>query len=81
MQMIIKLLRILTSVIQEMERDDMSERLVIKKRGDDGYKTFSIRIKNETIDKIDVISKESNLSRNQLIQEMLDFAVEKIDIK
>lgn len=59
----------------------MSERLVIKKRGDDGHKTFSIRIKNETIDKIDELSKESNLSRNQLIQEMLDFAVEKIDIK
>ncbi len=27
----------------------MSDRLVIKKRGDDGYKTFSIRIKNETV--------------------------------
>lgn len=64
-----------------MECDNMSERLVIKKRGDDGHKTFSIRIKNETIDKIDELSKESNLSRNQLIQEMLDFAVEKIDIK
>ncbi len=59
----------------------MSDRLVIKKRGDDGYKTFSIRIKNETVDKIDKIASESNLSRNQIIQEMLDFASDKIDIQ
>lgn len=59
----------------------MAERLIIRKRGDDGYKTFSIRIKNETVDKIDELSKESNLSRNLLIQEMLDFAIDKIDIK
>jgi predicted transcriptional regulator len=59
----------------------VSDRLVIKKRGDDGYKTFSIRIKNETVDKIDKIASESNLSRNQIIQEMLDFASDKIDIQ
>lgn len=59
----------------------MSDRLVIKKRGDDGYKTFSIRIKNETVDKIDKIASESNLSRNQIIQEILDFASDKIDIQ
>ncbi len=59
----------------------MADRLVIKKRGDDGYKTFSIRIKNETVDKIDKIASESNLSRNQIIQEMLDFASDKIDIE
>ncbi|SCY44519.1 Ribbon-helix-helix protein, copG family [Lachnospiraceae bacterium XPB1003] len=59
----------------------MADRLVIKKRGDDGYKTFSIRIKNETVDKIDKIASESNLSRNQIIQEMLDFASDKIEIQ
>ena len=59
----------------------VSDRLVIKKRGDDGYKTFSIRIKNETVDKIDKIASESNLSRNQIIQEILDFASDKIDIQ
>ena len=53
----------------------------MKKRGDDGYKTFSIRIKNETVDKIDKIASESNLSRNQIIQEILDFASDKIDIQ
>ena len=59
----------------------MADRLVIKKRGDDGYKTFSIRIKNETVNKIDKIASESNLSRNQIIQEMLDFASDKIEIQ
>lgn len=59
----------------------MADRLVIKKRGDDGYKTFSIRIKNETVDKIDKIASETNLSRNQIIQEMLDFASDKIEIQ
>ncbi|MCR5390197.1 MAG: ribbon-helix-helix domain-containing protein [Lachnospiraceae bacterium] len=58
----------------------MADRLVIKKRGDDGYKTFSIRIKNETVDKIDKIASETNMSRNQIIQEMLDFASDKIEI-
>ena len=59
----------------------MSDRLVIKMRGDDGYKTFSIRIKNETVEKIDKIVCETKLSRNQIIQEMLDFASDKIDIQ
>lgn len=59
----------------------MADRLVIKKRGDDGYKTFSIRIKNETVDKIDKIASETNMSRNQIIQEMLDFASNKIEIQ
>lgn len=59
----------------------MAERLVIKKRGDDGYKTFSVRIKSETIDKIDELSKQTNISRNNLIQEMLDFSIDKIDIQ
>ncbi len=59
----------------------MADRLVIKKRGDDGYKTFSIRIKNETVDKIDKIASETNMSRNQIIQEMLDFASDKIEIQ
>ncbi len=59
----------------------MSDKLIIKRRGDDGYKTFSIRIKNETVERIDRIANESNLSRNQIIQEMLDFASDKIVIQ
>ncbi len=59
----------------------MAEKLVIRKRGDDGYKTFSVRIKTDTIDKIDELAKQTNISRNNLIQEMLDFAIDKIEIQ
>ena len=59
----------------------MAEKLVIRKRGDDGYKTFSVRIKTDTIDKIDELANQTNISRNNLIQEMLDFAIDKIEIQ
>ncbi|MBE5844111.1 MAG: CopG family transcriptional regulator [Butyrivibrio sp.] len=58
-----------------------NEKLIIKKRGEDGYKNFSIRISNETVQKLDDISKSANLSRNELIQIMLDYAIENCEIK
>ena len=55
----------------------MSEKLIIEKlKGDDGYKTFSVRIKSETVDKLNSLSKETNRSRNQLINVLLDYAIE-----
>ena len=59
----------------------MAEKLVIRKRGDDGYKTFSVRSESDTIEKIDELAKQTNISRNNLIQEMLDFAIDKIEIQ
>lgn len=56
----------------------MDEMLIIKKRalkGEDGYKTFSIRIKNETVDALDKLSNETNRSRNELINTLLEFAI------
>lgn len=62
----------------------MDKKLQITKRssikGDDGYKTFSIRIKEETADKLDVLAAETNRSRNELINLMLEFGVENIEI-
>lgn len=48
-----------------------------KEKGNDGYKVFSVRIKDETVDKLDEISKETNRSRNEIINMMLEFAVDK----
>lgn len=48
-----------------------------KEKGNDGYKVFSVRIKDETVDKLDEISKETNRSRNEIINLMLEFAVDK----
>ena len=62
----------------------MKEKLVINKKtlkGEDGYKTFSIRIKDETVINLDNLSKESNRSRNELINILLDYAIKNCEIK
>lgn len=45
-------------------------------RGEDGYKTFSIRIKSETVDKISEIAQQTGYSRNELIGRFLEYAAE-----
>ncbi len=62
----------------------MDKKLVINKKGlkgEDGYKTFSIRIKDETVEGLDKLSKESNRSRNELINILLDFGLENCEVK
>lgn len=46
-----------------------------KYKGNDGYKTFSIRIKEELVENIDLISTKTGHSRNELIGIFLDYAV------
>ena len=55
------------------------EKLVIypkPPKGDDGHKTFSIRIRDELVDKLNAISKQTGYSRNELISRFLEYAVE-----
>lgn len=62
----------------------MKEKLIINKRplkGEDGYKTFSIRIKDETVFALDKLAKETNRSRNELINILLDYAIENSEVK
>lgn len=64
-----------------LEVIEMSEKIIkISKkdavRGDDGYKTFSIRIKDEIVAALDELAVKSNRSRNELINIMLEFGVE-----
>ena len=63
-----------------MEKDNL---IVKPKRpkGEDGYKVFSIRIKEETVSKIDNISMQTGRSRNELIGMFLDYAVERCKIE
>ena len=49
-------------------------------RGEDGYKTFSVRILNETADALEELSKKSNRSRNELIGMILDYAINHTDV-
>ena len=60
----------------------MENKLVITKklRGEDGYKVFSIRIKDETIEKINSLSKQTGRTRNELIGMLLDFALEHSEV-
>lgn len=62
----------------------MKEKLVINKKslkGEDGYKTFSIRIKDETVNRLDDLVKTSNRSRNELINILIDYALENCEVK
>ena len=62
----------------------MKEKLIINKKslkGEDGYKTFSIRIKDETVANLDKLAAETNRSRNELINILLDYAIENSEVK
>lgn len=62
----------------------MKDKLIISKKslkGEDGYKTFSIRIKEETVRNLDQLSKDTNRSRNELINILLDYAIENCEVK
>ncbi len=61
----------------------MKEKLIITKKslkGEDGYKTFSIRIKEELVGKLDALAQKANRSRNDLINTLLEYAVENYEI-
>lgn len=56
----------------------MEDKLIINRKnlkGEDGYKTFSVRIKDETVNKLNKLSEETNRSRNELINILLDYAI------
>ncbi|MBQ7718122.1 MAG: CopG family transcriptional regulator [Clostridia bacterium] len=59
----------------------MNNVIKIKKRGDDGYKIISVRIKESTLSKIDSISSDSNYSRNELINILLENAIKNVEIE
>ena len=61
----------------------MKNKLIINKKnlkGEDGFKTFSIRIREETEERLDKLSSETNRSRNELIGILLDFAIENCEV-
>lgn len=62
----------------------MEEKLIINRKnlkGEDGYKTFSVRIKDETVNKLNKLSEETNRSRNELINILLDYAINNSKVK
>lgn len=63
----------------------MAEEIKIKKkvakRGDDGYKIVSVRMKDKLIDKLDRLSADTNRSRNELINLLLEASVDIVKIE
>lgn len=57
------------------------EPLVIKRRGEDGSKIITVRIKEDILASLDKIAAESNYSRNELINTILRYGVENLEIK
>ncbi|MBO5354478.1 MAG: ribbon-helix-helix protein, CopG family [Clostridia bacterium] len=60
------------------------EKLIISKKplkGEDGYKTFSIRVKDETVEELERIVTVTNRSRNEIINILLDYAIKYAEIK
>lgn len=58
-----------------------NEPLIIKKRGEDGSRVITVRIREETLAKIDSLASETNYSRNELINIILNYGVENIEIR
>ncbi len=61
----------------------MKDKLIISKKnlkGDDGYRTFTIRIKKETIDELEKLSVETNRSRNELVNILLEYALQNSEV-
>lgn len=59
------------------------KKLIIKRKplkGEDGYKTFSVRIKDETVAELDELSSATNRSRNELINMLIDFALKNCEV-
>ena len=51
------------------------------RRGNDGYKIVSVRMRDEMIARLDALSSETNRSRNELINLLLDAALEIVQIE
>lgn len=55
-----------------------SDKIILKPKlpkGEDGYKTFSIRIKEDTVQSLDELAVKTGRSRNELISIFLDYAI------
>lgn len=63
----------------------MAEEIRIKKkstrRGDDGHKVVSVRMSDELIERLDTLAKNANRSRNEIINLLLESAINIVKIE
>jgi len=51
------------------------------RRGDDGCKVVSVRMKDELIERLDDLSAKTNRSRNELVNLLLNAAIDIVKIE
>ena len=61
------------------------DKLIIKKsslkKWEDGYKIFSVRVKEDVVNQIDTIASDTGRSRNELIGKFLEYAISHCQIE
>lgn len=58
-----------------------NDTLKIKRKGDDGNKIISVRIKEDILAELDRLATETNRSRNELINLILAHGVKNLEIE
>lgn len=51
------------------------------RKGEDGHKVVSVRMKDSTIARLDELSAETNRSRNELINMLLEAALDNVSVE
>lgn len=57
------------------------EPLKIKRRGDDGHRIISVRIREDILADLDRLASETNRSRNELINTILEHGIKNVEIE
>ena len=63
-----------------MEREIKFTKKAARRR-DDGYKVVSVRMKEEMLERLDELSSQTNRSRNELINLLLDAAMKIVKVE
>ena len=57
------------------------EPLKIKRRSDDGHRIISVRIREDILADLDRLAAETNRSRNELINTILEHGIKDVEIE
>lgn len=63
-----------------MARDELIV-TVKQPKGEDGYRTFSVRLRESIVNQMDDISKETGRSRNELVSIFIKYALDHYTLK
>ena len=55
--------------------------LIIKKRGEDGNRVITVRIREDLLSALDKLAAETNYSRNELINLIIAHGIKNIEIQ